>query len=134
VTNERYADDKATNKHKRCIQCKDFGHFKCRTEEESKQVKLTFTVEDNLDEFVEGRNSFSRLDRERSSSAEIVSQTSSPTKNQRKREKKRSQKRKAKKQLKRLENSNIMVPPSDGDSSDEFNSDASDASSDQSQG
>ena len=36
---------------KRCIECGQWGHFKCNTEEKSKLIKLTFKVEDNLDEF-----------------------------------------------------------------------------------
>lgn len=36
----------------RCVQCDGVGHFKCRSEEESKAMKLSFAVEDNIDEFI----------------------------------------------------------------------------------
>ena len=44
------------NQCKRCIECGSWGHFKCTTEQQSLRVKLTFCVENNLDEFFVGRS------------------------------------------------------------------------------
>ena len=33
------------------MECGKSGHFKCTSEKRSRKVKLTFLVEDNLDEF-----------------------------------------------------------------------------------
>ena len=41
----------AASKYMRCIECDKSGHFKCSKEAQSKLIKLTFKVEDNLDEF-----------------------------------------------------------------------------------
>lgn len=36
----------------RCVECNKSGHLKCSTLKQSKKVKLTFHVADNLDEFL----------------------------------------------------------------------------------
>ena len=45
------AEKQFLESQKRCIECGECGHFKCNTEDKSKLIKLTFKVEDNLDEF-----------------------------------------------------------------------------------
>lgn len=35
----------------RCIECGNWGHFKCSKDDQSRLISLTFNVEDNLDEF-----------------------------------------------------------------------------------
>lgn len=37
---------------KRCMECSRFCHFRCTSYKESQQVKLTFRVQNNLDEFL----------------------------------------------------------------------------------
>ena len=39
-------------KFMRCIECNGEGHFKCRKQDDSEQVKLSFTVRDDIDEFL----------------------------------------------------------------------------------
>ena len=46
-----HVDQQYLDSQKRCIECGEWGHFKCNTEAKSKLIKLTFKVEDNLDEF-----------------------------------------------------------------------------------
>ena len=48
---ENNSNSSSSNKYKRCIECGNTGHFKCSGEQRSKLIKLTFKVEDNLDEF-----------------------------------------------------------------------------------
>lgn len=49
----RYSgDDSNANKYKRCIECGDSDHFKCNVEKQSKLIKLTVKVKDNLNEFL----------------------------------------------------------------------------------
>ena len=51
----RYLENSKTiknlNKYKRCIECDELGHFKCRTEAQSNELKLSFIVGDDLEEF-----------------------------------------------------------------------------------
>ena len=104
-----------SNKYKRCIECNKPGHFKCSTECEGKNIKLTFKVEDNLDEFL-----FSEIDHNINYTVETT-----PTGHR-----KRSHKLKYKKQKhRRLPDSNIMIPVNN----DEELSSESSSSSDNSQ-
>ena len=48
----RYAKKEGVEKYKRCIECDGAGHFKCREEKASQLVKLSFTVENDIDEFI----------------------------------------------------------------------------------
>jgi len=50
------------------VQCDGYGHFKCRVEDSSKLIKLTFTVEDNLDEFIQDASLYNLDASSRSSS------------------------------------------------------------------
>ena len=51
VPNSRYTNKDKLKPFMRCIECDGVGHFKCTSEKKSEQIKLTFKVEDNLDEF-----------------------------------------------------------------------------------
>ena len=76
----------------RCLQCGSKGHFKCRREEESKAIKLSFTVEDNIDEFIESKKSYSQI-----YGGESSSESEQQSKSERKRDKKKQLKKKEKK-------------------------------------
>ena len=42
---------KDLDKYKRCVECDEPGHFKCRKELQSNELKLSFTVHEDLEEF-----------------------------------------------------------------------------------
>ena len=89
------------DKYKRCIECDGTGHFKCRDENQSQLVKLSFVVENDIDEFITAKgDGFAQ--------GEIT---------RRKRDLKKKMKKGRK--VRRLENSNLVVPDSDQDSSSE---------------
>ena len=77
------------------MQCQEWGHFKCSKESKSNLIKLSFGVEGNLNEFfVSEKLSYKGL--------AAVEET---------KERKRDTKRKTK--VRRLSNSNILIPTSD---------------------
>lgn len=98
VNGSRYAEIEGMDRFKRCIECDEMGHFKCRAEDDSKLVKLQFTVEDDIDEFIASKgDGFAQ-----------------PELLRRKRDLKKRQRQKNKvKKVRRLGNSNIMIPTSD---------------------
>ena len=111
----------------RCVQCDGVGHFKCRSEEESKAMKLSFAVEDNIDEFIRSTKANGLIYDDSSSETE-----QRESKSERKRDKKKLLKKKQKKakKVRRLSNSNIIIPTDDEDKSDEVLSDESEMSED----
>lgn len=57
VNGSRFTKNEAIdNKFIRCIECDGIGHFKCRNEDASKLVKLSFTVENDIDEFIAAKS------------------------------------------------------------------------------
>lgn len=89
----------------RCIECGDNGHFKCRSEHKSNQIKLSFAVLDDLDEFIEKGEKITKKKKE---------------------SKKLSKKNKKKKKTRRLSNSNILIPTSDSEQAESSSSEEED--------
>jgi hypothetical protein len=96
------------NKLMRCIECDAYGHFKCTEESKSQKIKLTFNVENNLDEFIrEGGDNIPNTDEDFDSTIE---------KHSKKRDRKLKRKKKEKKKRhRRLSNSNLVIPTTSED-------------------
>lgn len=114
----RYPDGSAINKYKRCIECNQQGHFKCTSERESRKVKLSFRVEENLDEFFTEDGAIDDF---------IMGSPSqlgkgATAKQLSKRDKK--MKRKKKQKMRRVPGSNLMIPASDDESSSSSSSES----------
>ena len=111
----------------RCIECDGEGHFKCSTENQSIKVKLNFTVQNDIDEFLK-KSSRLRL---RTPGSSLSSSPEPVDKKSKKRDKKLKHKKK-KKKVRRLSNSNIVIPTSDSDNCEPSSPSVSSHSSDSS--
>ena len=116
----RYSNkDSKVSQFKRCIECGANGHFKCMAEKKSVGVKLTFTVENNLDEFfvTDNDSNIPCTDDDICSDSDTLEIEKRMAK---KRENKANKKSKVKKvKHRRLSNSNLVIPTTEEDQSSE---------------